>query len=139
MISTPDVGAPTGARGLLKAPRFIVPAMLFALHIALISEPGSAFVRTWMLVHFGLFLLWQPFFSTRRAVAPLGALLLLVIVALTLFFVAGWMIVAWVLILLGILGGRVFMAPPAARDRFYLVAFAYLLAALLLWAVPNLL
>src|SRR5947207_4501815 len=122
MISTPDVGSPTGASRLLSTRRWIVPAMLLALHGALISEPGSAFVRTWMLVHFGLFLLWQPFFSTRRAVAPLGALLLLVIVALTLYFVAGWMIVAWVLILLGILGGRVFMTQPAARDRFYIVS-----------------
>ncbi len=139
MISTPDVGSPTGAPGSLGARRWIVPAMLLALHGALISEPGSAFVRTWMLVHFGLFLLWQPFVSTRRAVAPLAALLLLVIVALTLFFVAGWMIVAWVLILLGILGGRVFMTLPAARDRFYIVSFAYLLAVLLLWAVPHLL
>ena len=138
MNSTPDVGAPTGAR-LPSIRRWIVPAMLLALHGALVSDPGSAFVRTWMLVHFGLFLLWQPFVSPRRAVAPLAALLLVVIVALTLSFVAGWMIVAWVLILAGILGGRVFTTPTAARDRYYLVAFGYLLTILLLWAVPHLL
>lgn len=113
--------------------------MLLALHGALVSEPASAFSRTWLLVHFGFFLLWQPFFSTRRRVEPLAALLLLVIVAVTLYFLAAWMIVTWLLLLLGILGGRVFMTEAGARERFYLVAFAYLVAILLLWAVPRLL
>jgi hypothetical protein len=138
MDSTPDVGAPTRLRALISR-RWIVPAMLLALHGALVSEPESAFVRACMLVHFGLFLLWQPFFSTRRRIEPLAALMLLVIVGLILSFVADWMIVSWVLLLLGILGGRVFTSAPAARDRFYIVAFAYLLGILLLWAVPHLL
>ena len=117
--------------------RWIVLGMLLALHGALIAEPGSGFSRTWLLVHFGLFLLWQPFVSTRRAVEPFAALLLLVIVAVTVYFLAAWMIVTWVLLLIGILGGRVFTMQAALRNRFYLVAFAYLLAVLLLWAVPQ--
>jgi hypothetical protein len=117
--------------------RWVVLAMLLALHGALVTEPGSGFSRTWLLVHFGLFLLWQPFVSTRRAVEPLAALLLLVIVAVTVYFVAAWMIVTWVLLLIGILGGRVITTRAALRNRFYLVAFAYLLAILLLWAVPH--
>jgi hypothetical protein len=117
--------------------RWIVFAMLLALHGALVAEPGSGFARTWLLVHFGLFLLWQPFVSTRRAVEPFAALLLLVIVAVTVYFLAAWMVVTWVLLLIGILGGRVFTTQAALRNRFYLVAFAYLLAILLLWAVPH--
>jgi len=117
--------------------RWIVLGMLLALHGALIAEPGGGFPRTWLLVHFGLFLLWQPFVSTRRTVEPFAALLLFVIVAVTVYFLASWMIVTWVLLLLGILGGRVFTTQAALRNRFYLVAFAYLLAILLLWAVPH--
>jgi len=117
--------------------RWIVLGMLLALHGALITEPEGGFSRTWLLVHFGLFLLWQPFVSTRRAVEPFAALLLFVIVAVTVYFLASWMIVTWVLLLLGILGGRVFTTQAALRNRFYLVAFAYLLAILLLWAVPH--
>src|SRR5688572_3554237 len=137
-ISTGADGSPTW-RGALNPRRWIVLAMLLALHGALVSEPGGAFARTWLLVHFGFFLLWQPFFSTRRVVEPMAALLLLVIVGVTVYFVAGWMIVTWLLLLLGILGGRVLMTASAPRDRFYLVAFAYLVAILLLWAVPRLL
>ena len=111
--------------------------MLLALHGALVSPPGSDFTRTWLLVHFGLFLLWQPFFSTRRRIEAVSALLLLGIVAVTVYFVAGWMIVAWVLLMIGILGGRVFMTQAPVRNRFYLVAFAYLVTILLAWAVPH--
>ena len=44
--------------------RWVVLAMLLALHAALISEAGGAFQRLWLLVHFGLFLVWQPLVAT---------------------------------------------------------------------------
>jgi signal transduction histidine kinase len=119
--------------------RWVVLAMLLALHAALVSAPGSEFQRVWLLVHFGLFLLWQPFIAAERELEVLSGTLLLVITVGTIYFLAGWMIVAWLLILLGILGGRVFTVQAARRNRFYLVAFAYVLAILLLRAVPALL
>ncbi len=39
---------------------------------------------------------------------------------------------------MGILGGKVFTAQAARRGRFYLVAFFYLTAVMLLWVVPRL-
>jgi signal transduction histidine kinase len=119
--------------------RWVVLAMLMALHAALVSAPGSEFQRVWLLVHFGFFLLWQPFIAADRELEVFSGVLLLVITAVTIYFLAGWMIVAWLMILLGILGGRVFTAQAAQRNRFYLVAFAYVVAVLLLRAVPALL
>jgi len=118
--------------------RWLILAMLLALHASLISEPGGMFQRLWLLVHFGLFLVWQPFFAAERELDVLSVVLLLAITAITLYFVSGWMIVTWLLLLLGILGGRVFTVHAARRSRFYLVAFAYVLTMLLLWAVPEL-
>ena len=118
--------------------RWVVLAMLLTLHAALISEPGGAFQRLWLMVHFGLFLVWQPLVAAERELEVLAVVLLLAITAATLYFVSGWMIVTWLLILLGILGGRVFTLQTARRNRFYLVAFAYLISMLLLWAVPTL-
>ncbi|HEY4998028.1 MAG TPA: sensor histidine kinase [Usitatibacter sp.] len=118
--------------------RWVVLAMLLALHVALVADPGSEFQRVWLLVHFGLFLLWQPFIAAERELEIFSGALLLGITAVTLYFLAGWMIVAWLLILLGILGGRVFMVQASQRNRFYLVAFGYVLAVLLLRAVPAL-
>lgn len=119
--------------------RWVVLAMLLALHAALVSAPASEFQRVWLLVHFGLFLLWQPFIAAERELEVLSGTLLLAITVGTIYFLAGWMIVAWLLILLGILGGRVFTVQAARRSRFYLIAFAYVLAILLLRAVPALL
>jgi len=125
-------------RNLSGNPRWVVLAMLLALHAALFSEPGQVFQRIWLLVHFGLFLLWQPFFAAEHEMEPLSVALLLAITLATLYFLAGWMIVAWLLLLLGILGGRVFTVQAPGRNRFYLIAFAYVLVVLLLLAVPAL-
>jgi hypothetical protein len=118
--------------------RWVVLAMLLALHAALVSTPGGDFQRVWLLVHFGLFLLWQPFIAGERELELFSAVLLFIVTILTISFVGGWMIVMWLLLLLGILGGRVFTIQDAPRNRFYLVAFGYVLAVLLLWAVPAL-
>ncbi len=119
--------------------RWVVLAMLLALHASLVADPAGAFQRLWLLVHFGLFLVWQPFFATERELDVLSVVMLLAITAATLYFIAGWMIVMWLLLLLGILGGRVFTVQAERRNRFYLVAFTYVLTMLLLWAVPVLL
>jgi signal transduction histidine kinase len=118
--------------------QWIVLAMLLALHAALVSTPGGEFQRTWLLVHFGFFLLWQPFFAADREIELFSGVLLFVITTVTIYFLAGWIIVAWLLILLGILGGRVFTVHASQRNRFYLVAFGYVLAILLVRAVPVL-
>jgi signal transduction histidine kinase len=119
--------------------RWVVLAMLLALHVALISAPGSEVQRVWLLVHFGLFLLWQPFIAAERELEVFSGILLFVIVSITIYFLSGWIIVGWLLVLLGILGGRVFTVQAVQRNRFYLVAFGYVLAILLLRAVPALL
>jgi hypothetical protein len=129
----------TLALRVVAARRWVVLAMLLALHAALISQPGEVMQRVWLLVHFGLFLLWQPFYATEREMDVGSALMLLAITAAILYFVAGWMVVMWLLLLLGILGGRVFTVHAARSNRFYLVAFAYVLTMLLLWGVPTLL
>jgi signal transduction histidine kinase len=103
-----------------------------------VSTPDGAFQRLWLLVHFGLFLMWQPFFATESELDVASMSLLLLITAGTIYFVSGWMIAFWLLLLLGILGGRVFTIHAARRSRFYLVAFAYVLTMLLLWVVPEL-
>jgi signal transduction histidine kinase len=125
------------ARLIVANRRWVVLAMLLALHMTLIASPGGNFQRLWLLVHFGLFLLWQPFFAQERKLEVASVILLLGLTGITIWFVAGWMILAWLLLLLGILGGRVFTARSQQGNRFYLVAFAYVLTVMLLWAVPK--
>lgn len=110
--------------------------MLLSLHAGLLSDSGGNFQRIWLLVHFGLFLLWQPFISTDKELKIFAILLLLGITGVVLYSLAGWMLVTWVAILIGIMGGKVFTLQAARRSRFYLVAVFYLFTILLIWTVP---
>jgi signal transduction histidine kinase len=126
------------AQTIVANRRWVVLAMLLSLHMALIASGGGNFQRLWLLVHFGLFLLWQPFFAQERELDVASVILLLALTGITIWFVAGWMIVTWLVLLLGILGGRVFTARAEQGNRFYLIAFAYVVTVMLLWAVPRL-
>jgi len=111
--------------------------MLLSLHMALLSQANDGlFSRVWLLVHFGLFLIWQPFVSAERELNVIAVALLLGITAVILYTLAGWMFVAWIAILIAIMGGKVFTLQAARRSRFYLVAVFYLFSILLAWTVP---
>lgn len=60
------------SRALLQARPWVVLAMLLALHAALVAKPESDFQRIWLMVHFGLFLLWQPFIAAERELEVLS-------------------------------------------------------------------
>ena len=134
----PPKTAPLTA-SLTRWRRWVILAMLFSLHAGLVSPPGGDFQRIWLIVHFGLFLLWQPFISTGRELNFFATLLFFGITGVVIFSLSGWMMMAWVAILIGIMGGKVFTLQAARRSRFYLVAVFYLFAILLLWATPVLL
>lgn len=125
-------------RILLNSRRWVVLAMLLALHQGLIADPGIGYQRVWFLVHFGLFLMWQPFFEGDRELGRVAIVLMAAITAAILYYLPGWLIGAWICILMGILGGKVFTAQAARRGLFYLFAFFYLAAVMLLWVVPLL-
>jgi signal transduction histidine kinase len=136
MNAIPSVPVKRFTQVLINARRWVILAMLLSLHAALVSPAGSDFERIWLLVHFGLFLLWQPFVSTDRELNIAAVALLLGITAVALYVLEGWMLVAWLAILIGIMGGKVFTLRAARRSRFYLVALFYLMAILLTWTVP---
>ena len=137
MNTPPSTAAPsTLSRALLSARRWVILAMLLSLHAALMAPNGSEFERIWLLVHFGLFLMWQPFVSAERELNVIAVGLLLGITVVVFYSLAGWMLVAWVAILIGIMGGKVFTQQAAQRSRFYLVAVFFLFAVLLTWTVP---
>ena len=121
---------------IVRGRRWVILAMLFSLHAGLLSESGSDFQRIWLMVHFGLFLLWQPFISTERELKVFALSLLFGITGVVLYSLAGWMLVTWVAMLIAIMGGKVFTSQAARRSRFYLVAVFYLFTVLLIWTVP---
>lgn len=116
--------------------RGLLLALLAVLYLVLWQGPGSVVGRTLFVVHLGLFMLWQPFVHAERRLS-LGSVLGLAGVVLlgTLFFKA-WMLLLWIMMLAGIVGGKVLLFGARAPRLFYLLALGYLVAALLLMAAP---
>ena len=125
---TPNTAMLTSS--LMRWRRWVILAMLLSLHAGLVSEPGGDFQRIWLVVHFGLFLLWQPFIRTERELNVFATSLFFAITAAVIYSLSGWIMMTWVAILIGIMGGKVFTLQAARRSRFYLVAAFYLFTVL---------
>ena len=121
---------------MIRQRRWLIIAMLVSLHLALMSHADSQFSRVWLMVHFGLFLIWQPFVSAERELNVIAVALLIGVTLAILYTLDGWMLVTWIAILIAIMGGKVFTSQAARRSRFYLVAVLYLFAIMLTWTVP---
>jgi signal transduction histidine kinase len=124
--------------GYLRTGRWLLLIMLILLHSALLLGVDNPWARPFLLAHLGVFLLWQPMWHGEREVG-FGALLFIALAAmLALYWLSWWTTAFWLTGLFGLVGARVF----AYRDRWtrllYLLVMVYLLAALLLWVVPNL-
>lgn len=113
--------------------------MLLVLHGALLSGPGSAWTDVLMMVHYGLFLLWQPVWRGEQRLSWLPALLFVACGGLLLLWLSWWALVFWLAGLIGLLGGRVFSSRARNERWTYLVAVGYLLTMLLIWVEPHLL
>lgn len=124
-------------RNSLLGGRLLLLAMVWLLHGALLIGVTSPWVHPLLLAHLGLFLLWQPLWRGGRNVTrgALGFILLAALVAI--FWLSWWMVAFWLIGLFGLVGSRIFVFRDRRARVLYLSLMVYLLAALLLWVVPN--
>jgi signal transduction histidine kinase len=122
----------------LHSGRWLLLAMLWLLHGALLLGVDSPWIRPLLLAHFGLFLLWQPLWGAELTVGR-GAFALITLAAVAAMFLLSWWTVAlWLTGLFGLVGARIFVFYDRWTRLLHLSVMAYLLALLLLWVVPNL-
>jgi len=140
-IMSCDRPDPAGARlslALLSAAPFRLLALwLAALHLGLLQGADSAVGRTLMLVHLGVFLIWQP---VVRGAYRLGWREVAIMLVAILVFIAvlSWgLIAAWVMVLAGIVGGEAFVAETPRARLPYQLAVAYLIGALFVVVLPQ--
>ena len=117
--------------------RWVLIALLAVLHTGFLAGTETAVGMMCWLVDVGLFLLWQPFIHTERKIDPGGLGAIIVVLAGGVWFFGGWLLIFWVAGLAALVGGRVMFIDHRPTRIFYLIAFAYLLAALLVWLVPK--
>jgi len=117
--------------------KLIVVAMLALLHVAVFRGVADPWARALLLAHLGLLLLWQPFLRAEQRVSA-GQGLILSAVALVLMFRLDWWLLAfWVIVLAGLVGGKVYQHHARWQRRCYLVVLAYLLALLAIAILPE--
>jgi signal transduction histidine kinase len=118
--------------------RWLLLAMLWLLHGALLLGVQSPWIHPLLLTHFGLFLLWQPLWRSERKVGISAFILIALAAVAELFFLSWWTVAFWLTGLFGLVGARVFVFRDHWARLLYMMVLIYLLAVLLLWVVPNL-
>lgn len=115
----------------------LLALMLLLLHAAFVWGQDELWGQAVVLAHYGVFLLWQPFFSGQQRLPwhrTLGVLLVGVALA-GLHNV--WVATLWCVMLAGLLGA-VAVTLPSMRERLGLwSAVLYLLLLLFVWLLPQ--
>jgi signal transduction histidine kinase len=122
-----------------ERPHWLLAGMLLSLHLALAWGVAAWWSSAALLVHLGLFLLWQPMWRSGRRLSLIHvSLVLLGGSALLLFWYSWWTATLWLGILVGLIGGDVVGMTERRQRLGHLLALLYLLSILLLWVVPHL-
>lgn len=119
--------------------RWGLSLLLLSLHAVVVLGFDTPLARTLLLMHYGLFLLWQPLWHGEQALSAAAAALLTLGALLLAFSVNWWVLAFWVAGVFGLLGGRIFGAQAQRARAAYLIAAGYLLTILLTGVMPRLL
>ena len=117
--------------------RVVVVAMLALLHIAAFRGVSDPWARGLMLAHLGLLLLWQPFMRAEQRVSPTQSAILALFAIGVMLWLDWWLLAFWVVVLAGLVGGKVYQHHARWQRRCYLVVLAYLLALLAVAILPE--
>jgi len=117
--------------------RLVVVAMLVLLHIAVFRGVADPWARALLLAHLGLLILWQPFVRAEQRVSPIQALILSLVAFAVMLRLDWWLLAFWVVIIAGLVGGKVYQHHAKWQRRCYLVMLVYLLALLAVAILPE--
>lgn len=117
--------------------RFVVIAMLAFLHVAALRGVEDNGARSLLLAHLGLLLIWQPFLRGQYQVSATQLGFIAFGAVAVMLWLNAWLLVFWVCVLAGLVGGKVFLHQARWQRRFYLVVMIYLLALLAIVILPE--
>ena len=117
--------------------RLVVVAMLALLHVAVFRGVYDPWARALLLAHLGLLLLWQPFLRAEQRVSATQGIILLIVAVVVMTRLDWWLLAFWVVVIAGLVGGKVYQQHARWQRRAYLVVLAYLLALLAIVILPE--
>ena len=118
--------------------QWLFGGMLLALHGSLAWDIDSLFSRAMLLVHFGIFLIWQPVWRGERNLDSRQAFLVVVVGVLLAGWNSWWLMAVWLAVLFALIGGNLLGSEQPRQRMAALLAAVYLLSMLLVWVVPHL-
>ncbi len=117
--------------------RLVVVAMLALLHVAVFRGVADTWARALLLAHLGMLLLWQPFVRAEQRVSPTQGIVLSLVAVSVMLYLDWWLLAFWVVVIAGLVGGKVYQHDAPWQRRCYLVVLAYLLALLAVAILPE--
>ena len=117
--------------------RVVVVAMLLLLHIVAVRGVTDQWARMLLLAHLGLLLLWQPFVRGEHPVSAAQAGLIALAAVTTVLWLDWWLLAFWVVVLAGLVGGKVYAQHARWQRRYYFVMLVYLLGLLAVIILPE--
>lgn len=117
--------------------RFVVIAMLVLLHVAALRGVADNWARSLLLAHLGLLLLWQPFLRGQHQVSATQLGFIALGAVAVMLWLNAWLLIFWVCVLAGLVGGKVFLHQAPWQRRFYLIVLFYLLSLLAIVILPD--
>jgi signal transduction histidine kinase len=117
--------------------RLVVVAMLALLHVAVFRGVADPWARGLLLAHLGVVLLWQPFVRAEQRVSPMQGFILMLVAFGVMLQLDWWLLAFWVVILAGLVGGKVYQQQARWHRLCYLLVLLYLLGLLAIVILPE--
>jgi len=117
--------------------RLVVVAMLALLHVAVFRGVSDPWARALLLAHLGLLLLWQPFMRAEQRVSLMQGAIVSLLALAVMLYLDWWLLAFWVVVIAGLVGGKVYQHHARWQRRVYLVVLVYLLALLAVAILPE--
>ena len=109
--------------------------MLETFHFAIWYGIGSYLSQSLLLIHFGMFLIWQPLLKEDHHITWARSLLFITFTLIFVYWVNWALITLWLVLLIGFIGGRV--TTRRYERSMYMLVMAYLIFELLISVVPQ--
>ena len=128
---------PSNSQFLLDNEHRLLGLMIFSLLVAIhLGNSDTALAQSFLFVHFGFFLLWQPVIKQQSSFSVIQLFILVILIAAYIYFFNPWLNAFWTLLLLTLLTGRIF-ARGLARAAYGLAVIT-LFFELILFITPDL-
>ncbi len=115
---------------LLNNEHRLLGLMLFSLLAATHIGDAGTITQSFLIVHFGFFLLWQPVIKKQSTFTAGQLVILIVLVSAFIYWFNPWLNAFWTLLLLTLLTGRIF-ARGLARAAYGLAVITLFLEFIL--------